>query len=212
MLDEHQKPDKVELIMPMESLLSENVKLKLEEKFGSITSNFEHEVLSVLALTCDEGSVTNERLRYSLNLHKGQISELLKRMCQNGLLVSQGYGRGMKYYLPEKSSNNLFSITSIGTNMATSGTNVATLEENMASSGSNVATSSKKRLSKQQMNELIKAVCVEWISLEDIALRIGKDYKYLRNHIIPRMLKEKTIEMLYPGTPNHPKQQYKIKD
>ena len=63
MLDEHQKPDKVELIMPMESLLSENVKLKLEEKFGCITSNFEHEVLSVLALTCDEGSVTNERLR-----------------------------------------------------------------------------------------------------------------------------------------------------
>ena len=212
MLDVHQKPDKVELIMPMESLLSENVKLKLEEKFGSITNSFEHEVLSVLALTCDEGSVTNERLRYSLNLHKGQISELLKRMCQNELLVSQGYGRGMKYYLPEKTSNNLFSIISPGTNMASLGSNVATLEENMASSGSNVATPSKKRLSKQEMNELIKAVCVEWISLEDIALRIGKDYKYIRNHIIPRMLKEKTIEMLYPGTPNHPKQQYKIKN
>ena len=105
--------------MPMESLLSENVKLKLEEKFGSITSNFEHEVLSVLALTCDEGSVTNERLRYSLNLHKGQISELLKRM-------------------------------------------------------------------------------LEWISLEDIALRIGKDYKYLRNHIIPRMLKEKNNRNAIP--------------
>lgn len=62
------------------------------------------------------------------------------------------------------------------------------------------------------MNELIKAVCVEWISLEDIAIRIGKDYKCLRNHIIPRMLKERIIEMLYPGTPNHPKQQYKVKD
>ena len=49
----------------------------MEEKFGCITSNFEHEVLSVLALTCDEGSVTNERLRYSLNLHKGQISEIV---------------------------------------------------------------------------------------------------------------------------------------
>ena len=226
MLDVHQKPDKVELIMPMESLLSENVKLKLEEKFGGITNSFEHEVLSVLALICDEGSVTNERLRYSLNLHKGQISDLLKRMCQNGLLVSQGYGRGMKYYLPEKTNNNLFSIISPGANMASLGSNVATLEENMASSGSYVATleenmassgsyvatPSKKRLSKQQMNELIKAVCIEWISLEDIALRIGKDYKYLRNHIIPRMLKEKTIEMLYPGTPTHPKQQYKIKD
>ena len=126
-------------------------------------------------------------------------------MCQNGLLVSQGYGRGMKYYLPEKSSNNLFSITSPGTNMASLGSNVATSENN-------VATSSKKRLSNQQMNELIRVVCREWISLEDIALRVGKNYKYLRNHIIPRMLKEKTIEMLYPGTPNHPKQKYKIKN
>ena len=103
-------------------------------------------------------------------------------------------------------------VATLEENMASSGSYVATLEENMASSGSYVATPSKKRLTKQQMNELIKAVCIEWISLKDIALRIGKDYKYLRNHIIPRMLKEKTIEMLYPGTPNHPKQQYKIKD
>ena len=62
------------------------------------------------------------------------------------------------------------------------------------------------------MNGLMEEVCAEWISLEDIAMQTGKDYDYLRNHIIPRMLQEKILEMLYPGTPNHPKQQYKIKD
>ena len=218
-LDEHQKPDKVKLTMPMESLLSESVKQKLEEKFGSIIGSFEHDVLSILALACDEGNVTNERLRYSLNLHKGQIAELLKRMCQNGLLIAQGYGRGMKYYLPKEISSNLFTLTdwkanvaTSETNVATSKANVATSETNVATSRANVATSTQKRLSKQQMGELMREVCAEWVSLEDIALRIGKDYKYLRNHIIPRMLKEKIIEMLYPGTPNHPKQQYKIKD
>lgn len=82
----------------------------------------------------------------------------------------------------------------------------------MTTSKDNMATSSKKKLSKLQMNKLIKTVCVDWISLEDIALQIGRDYNYLRKFIIPRMLKEKIIEMLYPGTPNHPKQQYKIKD
>ena len=79
-INEHQNPDKVELIMPMESLLSENTKLRLEEKFGRVAGTFEHDVLSILALTCDEGSVTNERLRYSLNLHKREISVLLKQM------------------------------------------------------------------------------------------------------------------------------------
>lgn len=222
MLDEHQKPDKVELIMPMESLLSENVKLKLEERFGNMTTRFEHDVLSILALTCEEGCITNERLRYSLSLHKGQISELLKRMCQSGLLVSQGYGRGMKYYLPAKKGYDLFSPDNMTTsednmttsegNMTTSKDNMATSKDNVATSEDNVATSPKKRLSKQEMDNLIKVVCTEWISLEDIALQIGKDYNYLRKFIIPRMLKEKVIEMLYPGTPNHPRQQYKIKD
>ena len=148
----------------------------------------------------DEGSVTNERLRYSLNLHKGQISELLKRMCLNGLLVSQGYGRGMRYYLPEGNHTNLFStnksaisssdanITTLDINVATLKTNMATSTNSVATSTNNVATLQRKRLSKKQMNELIKVVCADWVSLEDIALQIGKNYNYLRNHIIPRMI------------------------
>ena len=143
-------------------------------------------------------------------------------MCQSGLLVSQGYGRGMKYYLPAKKGYDLFSPDNMTTsednmttsegNMTTSADNMATSKDNVATSEDNVATSPKKRLSKQEMDNLIKVVCTEWISLEDIALQIGKDYNYLRKFIIPRMLKEKVIEMLYPGTPNHPRQQYKIKD
>ena len=121
----------------------------------------------------------------------------------------------MKYYLPAKKGYDLFSpdnMTTSEDNMTTSEDNMTTSEDNMATSEDNVATSPKKRLSKQEMDNLIKVVCTEWISLEDIALQIGKDYNYLRKFIIPRMLKEKVIEMLYPGTPNHPRQQYKIKD
>lgn len=218
-LDEHQRPDKVELTMPMESLLSENTKSNLERKFGSITSTLGHNAISVLALACDEGCVTNERLRYSLNLHKGEISELLKKMCKEGLLVAKGHGRGMKYYLPEKSGNNLFSAENTATsgekvatserNVATPTQKVATSEGNVATSTQKVATSEKKRLSRQQMDELIRAACADWATLEDITAQIGRDYNYLRNRIIPRMLRERQIEMLYPGTPNHPRQKYK---
>ena len=35
----------------------------------------------------DEGDVTNERLRYVLNMHKTAISELLKLMVKNGSSV-----------------------------------------------------------------------------------------------------------------------------
>lgn len=63
--------------MPMESFLSEEAKGRLTEKFGIIANSFDHNVLTTLALACDEGYVTSTRLRYSLNLHKSEISDML---------------------------------------------------------------------------------------------------------------------------------------
>ena len=137
------------------------------------------------------------RLRYSLNLHKSEISNILKLMTQKGLLVSEGYGRGMRYMLPQKGPDFL--------NMATSDANVATSE-------AKVATSIKKRLSREELQILILSNSCEWISLEDLSARINRDSKYLRNHVIPLLLASKKIQMLYPGTPNHPNQQYKVSD
>ena len=239
-IDEHQNPDKIELIMPMESLLSENTKSRLEEIFGRLVSTLEHDVLSVLALACDEGSVTNERLRYSLNLHKEEIAALLKQMCQKRLLVAQGHGRGMRYYLPEDNHNDLFALTegfqgdvapsdnkviseligepldiNRGTsndNRGTSNDNRGTSNDNRGTSNDNRGTSSKKRLSKQQMDSLIISICQDWMDKEEIAQKISRTVKYVSDVILPRMLKEEALEMLYPGIPNHPKQKYKIKD
>lgn len=76
-IEELQAPDKVVLTMPMESFLSEETKGRLTEKFGIIANSFDHNVLTTLALACDEGYVTSTRLRYSLNLHKSEISDML---------------------------------------------------------------------------------------------------------------------------------------
>ena len=232
-INEHQNPDKVELIMPMESLLSENTKLRLEEKFGRVAGTFEHDVLSILALTCDEGSVTNERLRYSLNLHKREISVLLKQMCQSGLLVAQGYGRGTRYLLPENINNNLFtsieqsqediissnsevSLKVIGepmdNNRGTSDDYRGTSDDYRGTSDDNSINSHKKRLSKNQMDLLVISICQDWMDKEEIAQRLHRKVKYVSDVILPRLVKEKQLEMLYPGTPNHPRQKYKIKD
>ena len=218
-IDEHQNPDKIELIMPMESLLSENTKSRLEEIFGRLVSTLEHDVLSVLALACDEGSVTNERLRYSLNLHKEEIAALLKQMCQKRLLVAQGHGRGMRYYLPEDNHNDLFALTEgFQGDVAPSDNKVISeligepLDINRGTSNDNRGTSSKKRLSKQQMDSLIISICQDWMDKEEIAQKISRTVKYVSDVILPRMLKEEALEMLYPGIPNHPKQKYKIKD
>ena len=111
-------------------------------------------------------------------------------------------------------------ITTLMANSATSENKVATSENKVATSENKVATSHDKvatldgnsRLTKQKMDQLLCEVCEDWRSLEEIATITGKDQKYLRNKIIPRMIKEKQLVMMYPGTPNHPKQQYKHKE
>ena len=239
-IEELQAPDKVVLTMPMESFLSEESKRKLTEKFGIIVYSFDHNILTTLALACDEGYVTNTRLRYSLNLHKSEISDMLKLMTQKGLLVSDGYGRGTRYILPAKGIDVLreddANVVSSGANVATSDdANVATSDDaNVASSGANVATSddanvatsddadvatsndanivthSKKRMSREELQELILKNCQEWISLEDLAKLINRKPMYLRNHVMPLLLAANKIQMLYPK--NHPKQLYKVID
>lgn len=48
-----------------------------------------------------------------------------------------------------------------------------------------------------------------WVTQEEITNITGKQKAYLRNKILPRMLADGLIEMLYPNIPTHPKQQYK---
>ena len=179
----------------MESFLSDEAKAKLTDKFGIMANSFDHNVLTILALACDEGSVTNERLRYSLNLHKAEIADILKHMTHEGLLISEGYGRGMRYLLPQGSLD--YSKMH---------------ESNMATSESNMATSIKKKMSREELQVLILSHCEDWISLDLLSSRIKRNPKYLRNVVTPVLIASKKLQMLYPGTPNHPNQKYKISD
>ena len=151
----------------------------------------------------------------------------MKLMCQNQLLEPQGYGRGMRYYLP-KDKLNVFrkeeNITTLMANSATSGTNkVATSDDNSATSHNKVATlmansasseviKTKRRMKKEELWLMMENICEDWISIENIVAATGLSYSYLRNTVIPQMIKEKQLVMMYSGTPNHPKQQYKHKE
>ena len=218
-IEEQIQPDKVVLVMPMESLLSDKAKAILTDKFGITANAFDRNVMSVLALACDEGDVTNERLRYVLNMHKAEIAELLKLMVQKNLLKAYGYGRGMHYKLPDKrinilganTTNSVYEVDKSGAYSASSGANSASSNDNSASSGAYSASSPKKRLTKEQLKSLIISICDDWVSIDDIVKRSGKSTSYIRNTVIPLLLAEKSIEMMYPGTPRNPNQKYKVK-
>ena len=67
-------------------------------------------------------------------------------------------------------------------------------------------------MSREELHNLIITNCEEWISLDLLSAKIERSQNYLRNVVIPVLIASKQLQMLYPGTPNHPKQQYKVSD
>jgi ATP-dependent DNA helicase RecG len=122
--------------------------------------------------------------------------------------VSENKGRWTTYHLNNNYQDN--EGTKLDTSPKVDTTKVDT-SENKVDSSINKVDSSKERLSKKELDNLIINACVnEHKTLEEIAVEVGKNTKYLKNKIFPRLLKEDKIERLYP-TINHPNQAYKAK-
>ena len=108
-------------------------------------------------------------------------------------VFSSDHGRGTKYHVYGLSN----------ANMALLDTNVAL---NVALPDSNVAL--PKRYTKEQLKEKIREVCLDWVTADVIATKIGRDVKYVKNHVLPKL--SDVLEKMY-DVPHHPKQKYRIK-
>jgi len=104
LITERIRPNKVELTMSFESWLDDSIKEGLTSKFGAKLDELSHEQLQTLALAYSEEKISNERLQYALNMHRSDITLMLRSLCANKFLQSSGYGRGTTYHLYEANS------------------------------------------------------------------------------------------------------------
>ena len=204
------QPDIVELTMMMELLVDNTTMERLALIFGPEITSVGQMRLLALNAACIDGYVTNESLRVVLDIHKGEIADLLKDMCKEGLLVQEGYGRGTRYYLPKVDSKVASSEAKVASSDSNITSNIASSISKVASSDSKVASSDiKLRMTYTKLKEEICTFCSDWVSIDELADGIHRKRTYLRNKIIPKMLANNSLEMLFPGVPKHPRQKYK---
>lgn len=194
-LEEKNRPDKVILTLPLISILDNGIKEELTSILGKHVLCMEHNKVLTLVIALTEGVVSNERLRYTLNMHKYDITKMLKELCSEGYLVSDGIGRGTTYHLNKDS-------------------NLNSSNDNLNSSaGDNIKTTTKgikKRCSREELFGIIQNSTETWKSVEEIALEIGRSTQYLKGEIIPVMVDQGLLEREH-AMPNHPAQRYKRK-
>lgn len=237
---EKAQPNKVELVMPLESLLDEAVLSELKQIFGSKMNNMDQEEIMVLSMALTEEIINNERLRDVFSLHPTDITHLLQKLCKEGFLISTGYGRGTVYRLNDTSSDGetlqveAKNLTS--TNLSDPQANVlyVTLSEgnetdledktlqvkdtNLTSSegetlqvqDANLTSSIPSRMSRAQLQEMILEFCTEWRSAEEIAEHVHRHKQYIRGEILPKM--DHLLIRKFPTIEKHPGQKYKTKD
>jgi ATP-dependent DNA helicase RecG len=66
-----------------------------------------------------------------------------------------------------------------------------------------------KRLSRKKLSENILQFCSDWRTPDNISVYTGKELRYIKEKVLPQMIKSGLLERLYPETPNHPKQKYR---
>ena len=232
-----ERPNKVVLTLPLESILSDEVLKQLKSVFGETVVSLDHEKLLVLAACVSDGYTSNYRIQFVLEKHPSDITQLLKTLCQEGYLISSGIGKGTRYIINDRylsfekeasfgydfshdyaGSSEFLNVDSSETNVASSATNVASFATNVDSSESNVASLdvlTKPRRGKASMAQLqgmILSFCKEdYKSLEEIAKGVGKTIKYLKNRFIARMVNDGLLERKYPNIPTHPDQKYRTR-
>jgi len=188
-VEEFNRPDKVELTLPMISLLPDDTVIKLKKLFDGKIETLTQDELAVLVTCYSESEINNTQLQYVVPQHRSDITKMLKKLCNEGFLISAGNGRGTKYHINESEGK------------------VDSSENNMESSGTKVGTS--KRLKFEELQSIIMSIAEDYITINEIAKKVDRTIDYIANKIIPKMIKNGTIEHLYPGIPNHPKQKYK---
>ncbi len=234
-ISERSQPNKVELLMPLESLVDKRILQELQTRFGSKLNNLNKDERMVLALALTENKVNNERLRYTLAMHPADITHILQRLTKLEFLVSYGYGRGMVYQLNEVTNDetlqgnvNTLQDNSVKTlqgnvktlqdkgeifqiSVKTLQGNVKTLQDD---NGDRWKASKKdnslmpKRMSRKDMMEKIISFCSEWRTAEEISIYLQRKKRYISNEILPNMTS--LLERKYPQV-KHPDQKYRSK-
>ena len=195
-LKERTQPDKVELTLPLVNLLSKDILNFLKNNYGDAFSGLTHDELMTLATCYSEGEVSNYRLQVIIDQHSADITKLLKKLCDNGFLVSYGFGRGTRYQI-----NRDYLHISHSNNDSNDDSNVDSNNDD-------------SKVQRKVSDKLIKAVieaCEDFSSVEEIAIRVGRSISHLKNRVLPKMFDDNLLERQFPDVLKHPHQKYRAK-
>ena len=102
-LEESLQPDRVKLVLPMVSLIPDEVDRALHLRFGDRFAKLDKTAVQAVVTAQVEGSVTNARMQEITGEHSKDITGVLQTLVRDGLLTQQNQRRWASYRVTEDS-------------------------------------------------------------------------------------------------------------
>ena len=102
-LEESLQPDRVKLVLPMISLIPDEVDQALRMRFGDRFTKLDKTAVQAVVTAQLEGCITNGRMQEITGEHSKDITGVLQNLVRDGLLTQQNQRRWASYRVAEDS-------------------------------------------------------------------------------------------------------------
>ena len=226
-LREAQTPSEQTLLeLHMLSLVPESVLTELHDSLGEqVFASLTEQERLVLVTAAIEKTVDHGRMMSILDIHPRDLSQLLARLVDKKLILRSGTGRGTVYFLPDAQLEDIFTelqgrYTDLEASITEENFNSGHLE---ASSGHLDISSGhweelqelakpvamRGKAPRGKVEEVILALCSQGpLRLDELTHLLNRSADFLRKHYLQPMVRARRLKLLYPTTPNHPRQAY----
>lgn len=220
-LEESLQPDRVKLVLPMVSLIPDEVDRALRARFGDRFARLNKTAVQAVVTAQVEGSVTNSRMQEITGEHSKDITGVLQSLVRDGLLTQQNQRRWASYRVAEDSPQ------SVGDSPHLAGDSPQSSPQSLPDSPqlNRLAELSpevlgllpiaeparkNKKLPVDQLKGIIRRLCEKrWLATSELAALVDRDAEKLQSRFLTAMVREGVLELRYPDVRNRPDQAYR---
>ncbi|HZE91128.1 MAG TPA: ATP-binding protein [Rhizobacter sp.] len=223
-IEESVRPDRVKLVLPMVSLIPDEVDQALNQRFGKRYTHLSSLGVQAVVTAQIEGAVTNGRLQEVTGEHPADITTALQGLVRSGLLRQQNQRRWTSYSVPEDSPQSDLSSPQYAVDSPQSDLSSPQYAGDSPQSGPGAPEASavdadlwrmaapareQPRMRIQTLKTLIENLCQDrWLTSRELGQLLGREPDNLQTRVLTAMVREQRLAMRHPDVPNRPDQAY----
>jgi len=217
-LEESLQPDRVKLVLPMVSLIPDEVDQALRVRFGDRFAKLDKTAVQAVVTAQLEGSVTNSRMQEITGEHSKDITGVLQNLVRDGLLTQQNQRRWASYRVAEDSPQSGDDSPHLEVDSPQCSPQLPSNSPRLAGLSPEIQgllqiaepARKNKKLPVEQLKGVIQQLCKgRWLATSELAALVDRDADKLQSRFLTAMVREGVLELKYPDVRNRPDQAYR---